>query len=435
MLVKRTKSIGGKNILFWGVTGEQDPFFSKRIILTNILGLMFFTNMSISAISFLFLKQYYLAAFTFFFVLTELSWPFFNRAGLYNVSRLGMLISSNILGFFVSVLLPNTDYNRGFLIMAGLPLLLFSLKEKKSLLLGLLLPMVLYPVSEWAQYHIPGGFSLNLSESSVAFIQIAIGVIYVLLIFLMFLFFSMESARAEVLLNEQRSKSFSSAKFAALGEMAAGIAHEINNPMTVINLSADQIRLSLEDEQINKVMVDQKLKTILRTIDRIKKIIDSMRTFSREAKNDEMKPENLEKIIEDTMIFCSERFKNHGVMFVPSFDDQNIKVYCRGVQLSQVLLNLLNNSFDAIENLPMKWIKLHVRNEITKVVITITDSGTGIPMELDDKIFQPFFTTKEPGRGTGLGLSLSRKIVNDHGGQLYLDRSSFHTQFVIELPA
>lgn len=108
---------------------------------------------------------------------------------------------------------------------------------------------------------------------------------------------------------------------------------------------------------------------------------------------------------------------------------------CRGVQISQVLLNLLNNAFDAIELLPEKWIKLDAMKMEDTIVIHVTDSGHGIPEEEREKIFQPFYTTKPIGKGTGLGLSLSRKIVQDHKGTLTLDTNSAHTRFVIKIPA
>jgi len=257
--VKNTTPVTG--ILFrasrWGVRPEFSATFSKRIILTNLLGLMFFFNMSLSAVAFLYFGYVMLGLFTLAFASSELLWPLLNRAGHYTLSRTGLLVSSNLLGFLVSISLPGTGYNRGFYVMAGLPVLLFEFREKKYMLLGILLPVILYPVSDWSGIGLPPSLALSLTEVTTTTIGFAIGIIYVVLIFLMFYFMANENDIAESALEsslkrveeekrkiqelhcqleEQRARAFSSAKFAALGEMSSGITHEINNPLTSINL-------------------------------------------------------------------------------------------------------------------------------------------------------------------------------------------------------
>lgn len=414
------------SITKWGVTPLTTPQFAKRIILTNLLGLLFTCNMSVSAIAFLYFGQYKLAAFTFFFVITEFCWPLLNRFGYYNLSRLGLLVSSNILGFMVSILLPGTGYNRGFFVMAGLPIMLFFLKEKKSILLGLILPIVLYPLSDIISY------PLGLSPSVNEFIYYTIGVIYVGLIFLMFLFLARENDNAIELLEEQRARTFSSAKFAALGEMASGIGHEINNPTTIIELNTRQIEYLIKNDE-PKAEALERLAVISKTVRRITRIVESMKNFSRESSRDEFQNEEVKKIVTETLVFCGERFKHHHIQFSTSYSEENISINCKPSQISQILLNLLNNAFDAIEVLPEKWIKLDVIRVNGKVLISITDSGKGIPVEEQERIFRPFYTTKPVGRGTGLGLSLSRKIAEDHGGTLTLDTSSKNTKFDLEV--
>lgn len=413
-----------------GVGTDITPVMAKRIILTNILGFVFAIYMSISAVAFIFFGYYKLSTFSFFFVATELSWPLLNHFKKYNLARLGLMISSNILGFLVSISLPATGYNRGFFVMAGLPILLFGLQEKKSIILGLLLPLILYPISEWFQYVNP--LALELTLSTATFVRYTSGTIYVLLIFLMFLFLSRENARSERILEEERARTFSSSKFAALGEMASGIGHEINNPMTVIELNTDHLKYLLSSPEFTKEAAIERVAVISKTVKRVAKIIKSMRNFSREGQDDPFLTENIAKIIDDTLVFCAERFKNHEIKLEVS-RPEDVTLNCRSVQISQVLLNLLNNSFDAIENLPEKWIKLEVKANPSTLLISITDSGRGILESNREKIFQPFFTTKPVGKGTGLGLSLSRQIILNHGGSLTLDTKSPHTRFVIQL--
>jgi C4-dicarboxylate-specific signal transduction histidine kinase len=337
--------------------------------------------------------------------------------------------------------------------MAGLPVLLFELREKGLILLGLLLPLILYPVSE--HYVAPEWLSLTMDSGTAANIHFAIGLIYVVLIFFMFYFVARESDLAETALEEavkkvkeekrkieelhnqleeQRARAFASAKFAALGEMASGITHEINNPLTAINLHSQNLKFLLEKENIDPKEAIDKVELVAKTVHRIARIVESMSTISREGSQDSMKNEPVLRIVEDTTTFCAERFRANRIDFrikVPA----SISLNCRAVQISQLFLNLLNNSFDAIESMPEKWIELEAREEGKKIIISVTDSGKGINENLREKIFRPFFTTKPAGKGTGLGLSLSSKIAEDHHGRLYLDPSSSHTRFVLELPA
>lgn len=415
---------------------------------------MFTVNMSVSALAFLSFGHSSLALFTFAFALSEFCWPLLNRAGFYTLSRLGLLVSSNVLGFMVSLCLPGTGYNKGFYVMAGLPVLLFELREKSFILLGLVLPLVLYPVSDWSVFRVGAPFVIELTPQMASLIGDAIGVIYILLIFLMVLFLSRENARSEKALlaavhrveeekrrivelhqelEDQRARAFASAKFAALGEMASGITHEINNPLTAINLHSQELRFLIEAGQEKQDKALAKIDQVSRTVHRIARIVESMSTISREGSLDAMKAESLLGIVDDTTTFCGERFRRHGVKF--SLDvPPEITVHCRSVQMSQLLLNLLNNSFDAIEELPEKWIHLRAWEDQGGVCVSVTDSGRGIAAAIHELIFNPFFTTKPAGRGTGLGLSLSRKIALDHGGQLSLDSSHAHTRFVLQLP-
>lgn len=138
-------------------------------------------------------------------------------------------------------------------------------------------------------------------------------------------------------------------------------------------------------------------------------------------------------IINDTLELCSKKFEIKKIELVIECE-QNIFIKCRPSEISQVLLNLLNNSIDAIENLDKRWIKIKSIVDAGHVEISVTDSGGRIPAENQDKLMQPFFTTKAIGKGTGLGLSVSRGIILSHGGQFFLDTNCMNTRFVIHLP-
>jgi signal transduction histidine kinase len=226
-----------------------------------------------------------------------------------------------------------------------------------------------------------------------------------------------------------------SSKMAALGEMAGGVAHEINNPLSVIALKVDQLEEALHEGAIEPSEFLESLGIVRKTCERIGKIVSGLRIFARDGGNLPVETASLDLIVQDTLALCSERFSNHGVTLeVRDYAAPGAAVDCRPIEISQVLLNLLNNSYDAIDSFEEKWIRIDIVETPTAFEIGVTDSGRGITPEIQDKILQPFFSTKEIGKGTGLGLSISKGIIESHSGKLYLDRNCANTRFVISLP-
>lgn len=142
----------------------------------------------------------------------------------------------------------------------------------------------------------------------------------------------------------------------------------------------------------------------------------------------------MKKIVDGTLSFCAQRFNYHGVKLAIDEIPAGLQVECRETEISQVLLNLLSNAYDVVEKLEEKWVRLSVKDLGDRVSILVTDSGKGIPPEIRAKIFQPFFTTKEIGKGTGLGLGISTRIIENHGGTLSVNAECENTQFVISIP-
>lgn len=233
-----------------------------------------------------------------------------------------------------------------------------------------------------------------------------------------------------------RIQLIQSSKMASLGEMAGGIAHEINNPITIISSANRILRKSLEKGITDPEFYTKTLDTIDNTVTRISTIISGLRTVSRDGTNEEFKHEKLADIFSDILGLCGEKFKNNGVELRIDLENEiyQTSINCGRVQLSQVFLNLLDNSYDAIEKLSEKWIKIDCHKRDEKLIIRFTDSGPGIPQAIQEKILNPFFTTKEIGKGTGLGLSIANSIIKNHGGQLYVDNDSKNTCLVLSLP-
>ena len=232
---------------------------------------------------------------------------------------------------------------------------------------------------------------------------------------------------------EKEAILYHSNKMASLGEMAGGIAHEINNPLTLIRGKASVMLRNLASGEIDKENLQLSLEKIISSVERISKIIIGLKSISRNSENDEMKNANLKILVDEVLDICHERFKDFSVDLRLDLSPNAI-INCKAAEISQVLLNLISNSFDAISTLEDRWIKIEVSDLNPYIKITITDSGNGIPKVVLEKLMQPFFTTKEVGKGTGLGLNISRKIVEKHHGKLYYDPESKNTSFVIELP-
>jgi PAS domain S-box-containing protein len=231
---------------------------------------------------------------------------------------------------------------------------------------------------------------------------------------------------------ETEIKLRQTAKLTALGEMAGGIAHEINNPLSILKGFIDLMQKKLNLNQVDREDFVAYLQKSSATINRISRVVKAMKRVSRDSSRDPMEIYPLSIILEDGYEFMIEKFKSQKIKFEYAPYDENILINCRPVEISQVVLNLLSNSMHAVQE--NGWIKLSVDKKKNKAILRFSDSGPGIAKSIREKIFQPFFTTKDIGQGTGLGLSISRKIIENHGGTLYLNESAPFTEFIAEIP-
>lgn len=230
-------------------------------------------------------------------------------------------------------------------------------------------------------------------------------------------------------------KIVSSSRLASLGEMAGGIAHEINNPLAVIEGKCYQLNQLSSRNQFTEENVRKLVSGIELTTARISKVIRGLKNFSRDAINDPFSNESLIKILGDSLSFCEQKIKNSGITLKYSPDLNNqFMVKCRAVEISQVIINLLNNALDALTKTEQPSIKIDLFEDNAFVHLVLEDNGSGIPQEIRNKIMEPFFTTKPVGVGTGLGLSISKGIIAAHGGDLLLMPETKKTQFVVKLP-
>lgn len=226
-----------------------------------------------------------------------------------------------------------------------------------------------------------------------------------------------------------------SSRLSSLGEMASGIAHEINNPLSIILGKAALLKLLIEDHQFDREKANQFLAQISDTTHRIAKIIKGLRSFARDTSGVPFEASSLYDVINDTLELCRERFSNHQIdIKLPDTLKSELYFFGRAEQIAQVLLNLLNNAFDAALESDSKWVEIKIDTEPEKIQVRVIDSGARINPQLIEKMFEPFYTSKQVGKGTGLGLSISKGIVENHFGRLFLDPLALHTTFVIEIP-
>lgn len=238
-----------------------------------------------------------------------------------------------------------------------------------------------------------------------------------------------EQKQMQMELDEERLKLLQSSKMATLGEMAAGIAHEINNPLAVIS-GNNEFLIKYADDPDKVLELQAKIDKSVR---RVAKIISGLKKFSRRSSGVVSKQVSLKSILNECIELTSVKLKKSKVAIeVGSFDDEML--YCDDVQIEQVLVNLISNSADAVENLDERWIKILIEKESDLLAIVLQDSGAGIPKDKVSKLFDPFYTSKPQGRGTGLGLSISQAIAKEHNGDLLYKCIDKHTAFILKIP-
>jgi C4-dicarboxylate-specific signal transduction histidine kinase len=231
---------------------------------------------------------------------------------------------------------------------------------------------------------------------------------------------------AQSALIAERAKSIQNAKLASLGEMSAGIAHEINNPLSIIQASASLLLKHIN----NPVKLTEKIESINKSCMRISKIISGLMKFSRSGKSVQYGMASISAIANEALLLTSTYAKQNLIQVKVEINSSST-ILCNEVEIEQVFINLINNAVDAVKDLPDKWVKISVFDEGENAVVQILDSGKGIPEKVREKIFQPFFTTKEVGKGTGLGLSIALGILGEHKATISIISENPNTCFEI----
>lgn len=244
-----------------------------------------------------------------------------------------------------------------------------------------------------------------------------------------------QQVRNEKTLQEQKDALGRFSRLAALGEVAAGISHEIGTPLNAITTKTELLRRMVESGRIEPERMGKTTRDIDRMVENIDQVIAGLKSVSRLAGKSGRRQVTVQTLIEDTLRVVGFSLRRSGVPVQLALPEAPLEVCCNPVQICQILVNLLNNALDAIAAGASPWVRIEARDADENCVhIDVIDSGDGIPADIAERIMTPFFTTKSSEQGTGLGLSLSRSIARRHGGELELCRNAANTTFRLTLP-
>jgi signal transduction histidine kinase len=260
------------------------------------------------------------------------------------------------------------------------------------------------------------------------------------------IFFSDTSRQKRIELELDLERAQRDQRTEVLARLSSGLAHEIKNPLAIIHARASDLADLIADGEIpSSTQVAKTCASIVQTSDRAIRILRGVAAMARVATHDPMLPADVNAIIEQAVDLVRGRYKTHGVVLETNVPSGLPMVDCREVQISQILVNLLNNAFDAVDGdkRSERWVRVNASTQsgaqqeshAGRLLIDVIDGGPGVAPEHRDRLMQSFFTTKSMGAGTGIGLSVSRSIAEEHGGQLELRESDGHTCFRLTLPA
>ena len=242
-----------------------------------------------------------------------------------------------------------------------------------------------------------------------------------------------EQERNEKIIQEQQEKIIHTKHLAEVGELLGGVAHEINNPLQAIVTTIEALSRKLTDGSLPLEEGQKYFERLKKYTYRIQKIVAGLKNQVRQGDRDPFELFNVAEVIDEAVLILGHKLKDKSIdvkIDVP----QDITILGRSIQIGQIVLNLVNNSIEAIETLPEKWIRISAIKSDSIIGLRVMDSGPGIPDEILDKIMQPFFTTKGVGVGTGMGLSIFDKIAKEHGGNLKVIKTFPNTCFELSLP-
>jgi len=243
-------------------------------------------------------------------------------------------------------------------------------------------------------------------------------------------------------IRKQQELLIQKSKLESLGELAAGIAHEINQPLGSIAMGLDNLLLKFQSGEITDEYTKRKMDSLFRDIERIRNIIEHVRIFSRDQQNAIFEPIAVNEVIRNALSLISRQYENKGIDLKIKYSSRPGLCLGNKYKLEQVILNLLSNARYAVlekarTNMPGYGMEIRISTFANRknCGLVLYDNGTGIPQNIIGNIFDPFFTTKIEEKGTGLGLSIIYGIVKEMKGEIKAEsRENEYTRMVVTFP-
>jgi C4-dicarboxylate-specific signal transduction histidine kinase len=223
-------------------------------------------------------------------------------------------------------------------------------------------------------------------------------------------------------------------KLAALGEVAGNIAHEINNPLAIIDGKAMQLGLLLASTPVDVPRAARFGQQIAETAQRLARLVNGLRLLSPRADSDAVTTLPVDELIRTALALCAPRAKFAGVALTPPATPPELELECCPRDVVQIVQQLVCNALDAVDGRPEPWITIDARGDGDDVVVAVADSGPGVPAAVRARLGEPFVSAKPAGKGFGLGLSIAMDLARRQGGAVALDPMAAHTCFVARLP-
>lgn len=262
----------------------------------------------------------------------------------------------------------------------------------------------------------------------------------ILFLELVFIFFPLikEVQRGLNEVEELHTKALTQARLTAMGELTAMVGHELSNCLAIVKPTLSMLTEKWRTGTPEKT--EQYLRRLTTQTERMERILSALKLQARDANHDPVTEVDLKKVVQESAHLLQERFKNNDVELQMVLDQRELLVNAKPGELYQVMNNLIANALDSVSSHKKNtgnWIRIEAgpsKDIIGGHFIRISDSGPGVPPELSEKIFDAFFTTKGAQGGTGLGLAVSRRIIEGLGGKLLLHTSPSESWFEIQIP-
>lgn len=222
------------------------------------------------------------------------------------------------------------------------------------------------------------------------------------------------------------------AKLSSIFTIAGGVAHEINNPLGIIIARLQNLQKKILADDLDKTQGAEIIQKTINTAYRIAKIVTGLKALSSPADDYQMEQVPLEEIIKESLVLFEENFKQLNIKLTVD-DIPELKIFCKKIPIQQTISNLLENAKDAVSDVQDKWVHISFQQDAESISIAVYDSGIINSPEIKERMMEPFYTTKDVGKGAGLGLSISKAIIENHEGELFLDPDSLNTGLIIRL--